>query len=444
LAFGGTNRVTVDRARARWLGVAAATGLASAAWAAFQWYQLVVSRRGGEVVCFGGGGQCAEVWDSPFATAVHTTTGLPVAGWGTVFGLVAFALPLVARVRLARRRTAESWLAATWVAAVAGLLGVGLLLAASLRFGHVCTTCVLTYVLTAAYGAAVFAGVRVGPPPGLLRGAPLAAGAVALGFVLLIHPGLRTPQNATSAGARAVERSAPLAPQHSDADELARFIAGLPADGRQLLSDTLAAYAAEPEIEPPRARAVIGPPNARLHITEFFDTLCGHCAQFHELLVQLRQRLGPDAFALAAHQFPLDRSCNPNLSGDHSDPLHCTAARAHICVEGKAGAFDFAKELFAQQRSLSEAAILAAGEKIVPREDLVACMSSPETAAKLASDVAWATSQGVRGTPFVLINKRKALPFPPLIYALALARGAAAHPAFAALPPAQPLPAALR
>ena len=57
---------------------------------------------------------------------------------------------------------------------------------------------------------------------------------------------------------------------------------------------------------------------------------------------------------------------------------------------------------------------------------------------------AWAMAQGVRGTPFVLIGKRKALPFPPLIYALALTRGSPTHPAFAALPPAQPLPVALR
>jgi serine/threonine-protein kinase len=71
-------------------------------------------------------------------------------------------------------------------------------------------------------------------------------------------------------------------------------------------------------------------------------------------------------------------------------------------------------------------------------------MASPETEAKLAADVAWATAQGVRGTPFLLINGRKALPFPPLIYALALTRGAPSHPAFAALPPAQPLPVALR
>jgi protein-disulfide isomerase len=213
---------------------------------------------------------------------------------------------------------------------------------------------------------------------------------------------------------------------------------------RQLLSDTLAAYAASPEIEPPPARSVIGPANARLEITEFFDTLCSHCAQLHETLLQLRQRLGPDAFSLAPHHYPLDPSCNPSVQREDSDPLHCIAARAHICAEGRPGALELSSELFHQQRSLTEPIILAAAEKVVPEAELETCMASPETAAKLAADVAWATAQGVRGTPFLLIGRKKALPFPPLIYALALTRGAASHPAFAALPAPQPLPEALR
>jgi serine/threonine-protein kinase len=436
--------VTADKARARWLGIAAAVGLACSAWAAFQWYELLVARRGGTIVCLGGGGHCAEVWDSPFASAVHARTGLPVAAWGVVFGLAAFALPLVARLRLARRRAADSWLAAIWVVAVAGLVGVVVLVTASLRFGHLCTTCGLTYLLTSSYAGVVFAGVRLAPPPGLVRGASLALAAVALGFGVLLFPGLRTPQSLANAGAQAVGESAPLATYGTDDAELAGFIAKLAPPVRQLLSDTLAAYAASPVIEPPPARTKIGPDDARLHIVEFFDTLCSHCAQLHETLVQLRQRFGPDAFQLSPHQFPLDPGCNPTVVRPDSDPLHCIAARAHICAEGRPGAFDLAAELFEKQRALTEPIILEAAEKVVPADALAACMASPDTAAKLSADVAWAAGQNVRGTPFLLIENRKALPFPPLLYVLALTRGASSHPAFAALPPAQPLPEALR
>lgn len=436
--------MTAEKARARWLGIAAAIGLASAAWAAFQWYELGVARRGGQIVCLGGGGHCAEVWDSPFASAVHASTGLPVAGWGAVFGLAALVLPLIARLRLSRRRAAETWLAATWVTAAAGLVGVAILITASLRFGHLCTTCGLTYVLTSAYAAVVFAGVALAPPAGLVRGATLALVAVVVGFGALLYPGLKTPQNVASAGAKAVGEATPVAPSGSDDEELAKFISQLPPQVRQLLSDTLAAYAAGPLIAPPPSRASIGPADARLHIVEFFDTLCGHCAQLHETLVQLRQRFGPEAFQLSPHQFPLDPSCNKSVSRPDSDPLHCIAARAHICAEGQPGAFDLAAELFEKQRDLTEAIVVESASRAVPRDVLLACMASPETEAKLAADVDWAIAQGVRGTPFLLVEGRKTVPFPPLLYALALTRGSASHPAFAALPPPEPLPSALR
>jgi hypothetical protein len=46
----------------------------------------------------------------------------------------------------------------------------------------------------------------------------------------------------------------------------------------------------------------------------------------------------------------------------------------------------------------------------------------------------------VQGTPLVLIDGRPVIPYPQLIYVLALTKGAPSHPAFALLPPPQPLP----
>src|SRR5258707_783043 len=93
------------QSRALW--IAAAIALVHTGWALFQWYELVVSRSGGEIICGPGGGHCAEVWDSPFASAVHARTGLPVAAWGGAWSIAALALPLVAPLRIARRRVAE-------------------------------------------------------------------------------------------------------------------------------------------------------------------------------------------------------------------------------------------------------------------------------------------------------------------------------------------------
>jgi serine/threonine-protein kinase len=218
------------------------------------------------------------------------------------------------------------------------------------------------------------------------------------------------------------------------------FIDSLPAQAKQLLSDTLAAYAAGPIVTLPPARAVIGPQFPRLVLTEFTDTLCSHCAQMHEVLKELRIRFGPDAFSVAPHQYPLDSGCNSAIKGE-SNPVRCLAARVQICAEGAPNEFEFVGSLFESQTTLDEAKLWELSQVLGPRDDLEACVKSPETEKKLQDDIAWAQSHGIQGTPFLFIGGRQTLAFPPLIYALALTRGVLTHPAFAALPPAQPIPA---
>jgi serine/threonine-protein kinase len=424
----------------RALAVAAAIALLHTAWALFQWYELLVARRGGTIVCGPGGGHCAEVWDSPFASAVHAQTGLPVAAWGVAWGVTALVLPLVARIRIARRRVVEPWLGATLLTAVAGVVGAGVLLSASLAFGHLCTTCGLTYLLVLAYTATCAFGVGLVPLAQIARGAPLAVGVLALAFALLVVPGRRTPQSLAASGAKALESLPALTGGSADEREIVRFIDGLPSDVKQLLSDTLAAYAAGPVVAPPPARSVIGPANPRLAFTEFTDTLCSHCAQMHEILLQLRERFGSDAFSLAPHQYPLDQACNSAIKRDDSEPIRCLAARVQICTEGKPGAFEFVGSLFKNQASLTEQKLWELAKPMGSREELAACASSPETEKKLQDDIAWALAHHIQGTPFVFIGGRQVIAFPPLLYVLALSRGAPSSPAYAALPPPQPLP----
>ena len=430
----------------RALLVASALGLVQAGWAAFQWYELLVARRGGSVVCLGGGGHCAEVWDSPFAGAVHAGSGLPVAAWGVAFGLVACALPFVARIRLARRRTAEAWLGGTFAAAIGGVVGAGVLLAASLRFGHLCTTCATSYVLALAYAAAAFWATGVPAAAALARGAPLAAALLGVAYGVLYVPGSRTPQNTMSAGARALEAAPapPAAPIGATPEEreISAFIGSIPPEARQLLSDTLAAYAASGEYDLPAPRTVIGPAAAepRLRLTEFTDTLCGHCKQLHETLLELRRRFGDAGFSVAPHQYPLDPSCNKNIVRDDSEPIRCLAARVQICAEGKPGAFEFVGKLFENQSSLTDAMLWELAAPLGPRAELEACARSPETEKKLQDDIAWAAGHGISGTPFLFVGRRQAIAYPPLLYVLALTRGAPSNPAFVVLPPPQPIP----
>ena len=127
------------------------------------------------------------------------------------------------------------------------MLGVALLLGASLRFGHICATCGLTYVLTLVYAGAC-AGSRCAERcrAGSCAERGSRRAVLALAFALLLLPGLRTPQNPSTSGARAIGDGARLPSTSSDDQELARLVREAPEQVRQLMSDMLADYAAQP------------------------------------------------------------------------------------------------------------------------------------------------------------------------------------------------------
>src|SRR3972149_6574855 len=62
----------------------------SALLSVFLWGQLLLGRQGGLAVCGPGASTAsAPVWTPPFASAVHRVGGVPFAGWGLVWSLVA-------------------------------------------------------------------------------------------------------------------------------------------------------------------------------------------------------------------------------------------------------------------------------------------------------------------------------------------------------------------
>ena len=76
--------------------ILALTGLALAVtlWSAFLWWQLIEARASGSdpFCAFGDPGACGELWDGAFASGVHRWSGVPVAGWGLIWGIAALAL----------------------------------------------------------------------------------------------------------------------------------------------------------------------------------------------------------------------------------------------------------------------------------------------------------------------------------------------------------------
>ena len=382
----------------RALLVASALGLAQAGWAAFQWYELLVARRGGEVVCGSAAADTAPRSGTPRSrAAVHAATGLPVAGLGR-------------RVRAGRVRAAAGRADPARAAARGGRVAGrelrrrdrgrgrrGPLLAASLRFGHLCRPAAASYLLALAYAAAVCLGDRAAAAPARSRAARRSRRHFSVSPSRVL---LRTgPAHAAEPDGRG-HRTRRGAPRRVRGRQRRRRSArsrpsstSIPPEARQLLSDTLAAYAASAECGAAAAAHGHRPAaEPRLRLTEWTDTLCSHCKQTaRDARCSSAERFGARrVHASRRTSTRSTRRATRTSTLDDSQPLRCLAARVQICAEGKPGAFDFVGELFDRQGSLTEPMLWELAEPLVPRAELEACARSPETEKKLQDDIAWA------------------------------------------------------
>ncbi|MEM1178649.1 MAG: DsbA family protein [Acidobacteriota bacterium] len=439
-----------------------ALGCAAGGWALFLWWQLLRARAGFEPICLGGASGCGALWDGAMATWVQAKTGLPVAAWGLVWGIAAAALPLRALSQRNERAPGVSWTAA------AGLLGVCLLLGVSAQAGQFCSSCALTYLLTGAY--AVLA-LRAFGLPAASDGLATFAAVTGLGWLLLLYPGLRTPKNLADQGREILRANAdggqapanraghdhhdhdhppivipdigddhplriatwPLEPADQD-QRLRAFLSNLEPELQKAMSTLLAEHRASPVYAMSAPRDLHGPASATTRIVDFTDTLCAHCAQLFVDMAILRQLFPPQAFSLDSRHFPLDGNCNQFMPINGPEQVRCFAARARICFEGSPAKEEFEIQLYENQHGLTAEQVYAAAAPHMDAASLDACADSPETARKLASDVADANRYQPQGTPLVLIGGRKSSSFSLFVYAMVLAAGDANHTAFGTLP----------
>jgi len=423
----GPSRGTLDLL----VGIALAHG----AWAIWLWLKLLDARRGGAVTCAIGGGSCTEIWDSPFASAVQDRTLLPVAAWGVVWSAVAAFLPLGARRAPEVERARSPFWIASLGAAVLALFGVALLAGVMFRARAVCSDCLVSYAGVLAYAAVAFSAASFPAGGNLARAAGWLAASGIVAYLLALYPALHTPRAPAQAALEAL-RALELPASGSSSDrQLAELLKSLEATDLQRLSDEIASLAQRPAVPVRPPRALFGPRNAPVRLTEFHDLQCHHCADLHEALRFMRERLGPDSFALEMRNFPLDASCNPNMKPPSQSPLRCTAARVMICSESQPWAFELSGKIFAAQQ-LDESMLYQLAEPWISRSALESCVASAATEAHLRDDIDWAVAHGIEGTPLVLVNGRKVSAWPPLLMTLILARGRTDHPLLAHLPPA--------
>ena len=426
----------------------AALGTASALWAIFLWRELILARAGETPFCgFGESVDCGDLWSAAFATTMHHATGLPVAGWGTAWGLVATLLPLGALTFGEHRDRLAATCSAIDLTAIAGFIGTLVLLAASAQEGLFCTSCALTYVLTLAYAAITFLALRNRPLPASPHGVTLASAVTAVVYLSLLYPGLKTPRSLSDTGQRALATVAPQPSEPSQATgspagqpdpdrRLRELVSNLPPQGLQGLADSIHLFENSPHFPPEAPRSLAtGSPDAAVQITEFTDILCSHCATLHQTLAYLTTLVPAESFQVDARHFPLDGNCNPNLEVRGEESVRCLAARAQICAEDTGHAFEFAEALFKRQQGLTAEQVFETATPFIDRATLDLCLESDETQRKLDEDIEYAWRYRPKGTPLVLIDGRQSTQFGPFIFAMILTGGKTDHPAFAQLPP---------
>ena len=403
---------------------------------------------------------CSAVWQAPLAKQWQALTGVPVAGWGLLWALLALMAGVWAVGARLQRGDGAAPAAAVQLVAVAGVVTAILLGGYSLSLGQICLTCWTTYALVGAYaGLAWFLSGPVFPsrPDGrALQAAalPLAiAGVVA--FVGLRWPGAHTP----IPGEALVEVTAPVrasrtgpndrpldAPSDARSDSMSEagkapqsavgeYLSTLPETVRRNVLQGLEAYrvAERPALPDLGPRPYLGAAAAPIRITDFSDLRCPHCASLARAMEQIARQIPKEAVRFESRYFPLDAECNPRLSGSDGTHVRCTAAKTLICSQDHERYEELRQRMFRAQSTLTVARVRELATEVLGRSVVTGlddCLASEDTKAKLAEDIDYAARFDIRGTPMVVMNGRQVLAYPPLLLALVLADGDPNHAAF--------------
>lgn len=417
-----------------------ALSLAALAVTLYQWIELVIMRGGGSApLCtLSATFNCAGVWNSGLSENVHRYTGIPIAGWGVAWSLLALALSALLWQRARNSQTTVEVVLALRLVTGAGALIALLLLGYSAAIKVFCPTCIVFYLLV--WGSAYLAFFKLKPESaGWARPMLFTGGLLTLTLALLIYPGLRTPvQDLTTAPLSTVAQETGVATPVMKRPPLEEFLISLPPGVQEATSASLDIYRHAKSIPamPDPKRVSFGPALAPVHLIEWTDIRCSHCKNMEQALQEIRRITPAGSWTEESRHYPLDTQCNPHALRDGGG-VSCLGAKVQICLHGSPEFPRVRGAMFAEQHSLSIERIwkIAAGDDADKRKTLESCVNSPETANVLHQDIELAEKHGIEGTPLIVINGRRGTAVPAFMYAMILAQGDSNDPAFAVLPP---------
>ena len=146
-----------------------------------------------------------------------------------------------------------------------------------------------------------------------------------------------------------------------------------------------------------------GPATAKVTIVEISDFECPFCQRAAGTLKEVLAAY-PGQLRVVFRHFPLDQACNPLLKR----PLHenaCAAARAAVCAAGRDKFWELAEKMFAGNTDPDDLRAVRRELRLDDAEQ-EACLQRPETAARVALDIADGVKAGITAVPVFLINGR--------------------------------------
>ncbi len=143
-------------------------------------------------------------------------------------------------------------------------------------------------------------------------------------------------------------------------------------------------------------------PTEEIVFTEYSDTECPFCKNFHETLVTVIAE-GAGRYAWVYKHFPL--SFHPNAQKE-AEAVECVRN-----IAGDAKAFQYLDAIFAVTPSNNklpkEALYEIADAMKISKKKLQACVDAGTYAAKVKAELAEGTQKGVQGTPFTFVTQTK-------------------------------------
>lgn len=148
-----------------------------------------------------------------------------------------------------------------------------------------------------------------------------------------------------------------------------------------------------------------GPADAAVSIVAFSDFECPYCRDASAEFEIVRERF-PDEVRLVFRNYPLDTSCNENVT--RTSHFHsCKAAVMARCAGEQGRFWDMHDAIFDLPRLSVSALDALPAELGLSEPAFEACVASDEVMDDLRADIDEGRSLGVTGTPAVFVNRRK-------------------------------------